>query len=146
MFESTELLDIKQASIWASAHLGKTVTPANIAYLINYGRIEKIGKNGGVLVSKNELLDYYKALKNSREFAWKDQLATILIGRCRLKNTPNRKRPNTFTACTPIKENSFRSLSNIFSTHTRTNSNAKFSSMNPNRISFASSNLPISNR
>jgi len=40
------LLTIKEASELASAHLGKNVTTSNIFYLIQYGRIKKIGENG----------------------------------------------------------------------------------------------------
>ena len=78
MFEAKELLDIKQASIWATEFLGKSVTPSNISYLINYGRVKKIGNNGGVFVSKNDLLDYYKTYKDSRENVWKNQLGEDL--------------------------------------------------------------------
>ncbi len=78
MFEAKELLDIKQASVWATGHLGKTVTPANIAYLINYGRIEKIGNDKSVLVAKEDLIDYYKSYKDSRENNWKNQLGDDL--------------------------------------------------------------------
>jgi hypothetical protein len=74
MQERKELLDIKEASIWATEFLGKSVTPSNISYLINYGRIKKIGNNGGVYVEKNDLREYYRAYKNSREFVWKDKL------------------------------------------------------------------------
>ncbi len=78
MFEAKELLDIKQASVWATEFLGKSVTPFNISYLINYGRVKKIGNNGGVFVSKNDLLDYYKTYKDSRENVWKNQLGEDL--------------------------------------------------------------------
>ena len=57
MQPTKELLDIKQASIWATAHIGKAVTPSNIAYLINYGRIPKVGDNGGTLIAKQDLID-----------------------------------------------------------------------------------------
>lgn len=59
MLESAELLNIKQASLWATAHIGKTVTPSNIAYLINYGRVPKIGDNGGTLIAKQDLIEHY---------------------------------------------------------------------------------------
>ncbi|CAN5721764.1 DNA methyltransferase [soil metagenome] len=78
MLEAKELLDIKEASVWATEFLGKSVTPSNIAYLINYGRVKKIGTDGSVFVSKNDLLDYYKAYKNSRENVWKDKLGDDL--------------------------------------------------------------------
>ncbi len=72
MFEETKLLNIQQASIWATEHLGKTVTPSNISYLINYGRINKIGDNGNTFVAKQDLIDYYET--NQRETVWKKQL------------------------------------------------------------------------
>jgi len=40
------LLTIKDASIWATNHLRKNVTTSNISYLIQYGRIRRIEKNG----------------------------------------------------------------------------------------------------
>ena len=55
-----ELLSIKEASQWASEYLKKNVTTANISYLIQYGRIKKIGDNGATQVIKEELIDYYK--------------------------------------------------------------------------------------
>lgn len=34
MLQTNELLDIKEASNWATEYLGKIVTPSNISYLI----------------------------------------------------------------------------------------------------------------
>ncbi len=76
MLETGEILNIKQASAWATAHLGKTVTPSNIAYLINYGRIPKLGDNGGTSVAKQDLIDYYE--NSQRETNWKKQLGADL--------------------------------------------------------------------
>ncbi|MFH1775944.1 MAG: hypothetical protein ABH952_00045 [Candidatus Omnitrophota bacterium] len=47
MSNTTELefMDIKQASEWASRYLCKQVTTANIAYLLQYGRILKVKEN-----------------------------------------------------------------------------------------------------
>jgi hypothetical protein len=78
MSEAKEPLSIKEASIWASKHLGKNVTPSNITYLINYGRIPKHGDNGSIRVWKDDLIEYYKAYKNSREHSWKNQLGEDL--------------------------------------------------------------------
>ena len=52
MIETDKLLTIKEASEWATKHLGKTVTTSSISYLIQYGRIKKIGDNGMAQVSK----------------------------------------------------------------------------------------------
>jgi hypothetical protein len=76
MLETAELLNIKQASEWASEHIGKNVTPSNIAYLINYGRVPKSGDNGGILVAKQDLFDYYENYQ--REAVYKKKLGKDL--------------------------------------------------------------------
>lgn len=76
MHQTTELLDIKQASAWATGHIGKEVTPSNIAYLINYGRITKTEKNGTTLIPKQELIDYYESYQ--REAVYKKKLGDDL--------------------------------------------------------------------
>ena len=78
MESKSELLDIKQASQWASQHLKKNVTPSNISYLIQYGRIKKIGNNGNIFIDKRDLLDYYKTFLGRREIVWKSQLGNDL--------------------------------------------------------------------
>jgi len=74
MIETNELLTIKEASAWATDYLGKNVTSSNISYLIQYGRIKKIGNNGTTQVSKQELIAYYKSYNGHRELSWKNQL------------------------------------------------------------------------
>jgi DNA methylase len=71
-----ETLTIKEASEFASSYLSKDVTASNITYLLNYGRVEKIGKNGSTLVSKQSLVDYYE--NNLREIVWKKKLGKDL--------------------------------------------------------------------
>ncbi len=78
MIETDELFTIKEASAWATEHLGKTVTTSNISYLIQYGRIRKIGNDGTTQVSKQELISYYKSYNGYRELSWKDQLGEDL--------------------------------------------------------------------
>ncbi|MDD2412974.1 MAG: DNA methyltransferase [Bacteroidales bacterium] len=73
-----ELLSIKEASQWASEYLEKNVTTSNISYLIQYGRIKKIEDNGSTQVIKEELIDYYKDQKKSRQEKWKEQLGEDL--------------------------------------------------------------------
>jgi hypothetical protein len=72
------LLTIKEASVWATNHLGKTVTTSNISYLIQYGRIQKATKDGRAVVSFSELNDYYKSLNGYRETAYKEKLGEQL--------------------------------------------------------------------
>ncbi len=73
-----ELLSIKEASQWATKYLEKNVTTANISYLIQYGRIKKIGENGSTQILKEELVEYYKDKKKSRQEEWKEQLGNDL--------------------------------------------------------------------
>ncbi len=73
-----ELLSIKEASQWASEYLDKNVTTSNISYLIQYGRIKKIGDNGSTQVLKEDLVEYYKDQKKSRQEEWKEQLGEDL--------------------------------------------------------------------
>ena len=70
------LLTLKQASQWASKHLNKNVTPANITYLIQYGQIESVVDNGVTLVPQKSLEGYYSL--NRRENRWKDELGDDL--------------------------------------------------------------------
>jgi hypothetical protein len=74
----TELFNLQQASEWASSLLNKNVTPSNIAYLVQYGKIPKLGNNGSTLVSKTDLHHYYKSYLGRRETSWKAQLGDDL--------------------------------------------------------------------
>ena len=78
MPESAELINVKEASSWASAHLGKKVTTSNINYLIQYGRIRKYGDSGITLISKKELEEYYLSYNGNRELNWRSQLGDDL--------------------------------------------------------------------
>ncbi|MEW6040133.1 MAG: site-specific DNA-methyltransferase, partial [Elusimicrobiota bacterium] len=73
-----ELLTLKKASEWASEYLSRNVTVSNIAYLIQYGRIRKIGTNGNQFVNKNDLIKYYQSYFGKRELNWKDKLGDDL--------------------------------------------------------------------
>ena len=76
MTTSRNLLTIREASDWATDFLGKSVTPSNIAYLVNYGRVKKRGENGNTFVAKQDLVDYYATYQ--RETSWKKQLGADL--------------------------------------------------------------------
>ncbi|GHT43283.1 site-specific DNA-methyltransferase [Bacteroidia bacterium] len=78
MVETSELLTIKEASEWATGYIGKDVTPSNISYLVQYGRIRKIGENGSTQVSKPDLVNYYQAYNGSREVIFKERLGEDL--------------------------------------------------------------------
>jgi len=74
----TELLTIKEASLWASNHLQKNITTANISYLIQYGKVEKYGDNGTTVVNKYDLIDYYQSFNGQREANWREKLGDDL--------------------------------------------------------------------
>jgi len=61
------LLSLKEASEWASNHIGKHVTPSNISYLIQYGRIRRFSANGYSAVSLHDLIEYYQSYIGHRE-------------------------------------------------------------------------------
>lgn len=69
-----ELLTIKEASEWISGKFNRNVTPSNISYLVNYGRIKKFADNGNTLVSKDELINYYNSFYGNRQLNWKEKL------------------------------------------------------------------------
>jgi hypothetical protein len=73
-----KLLNIKEASIWATKYTGKKVTTSNISYLIQYGRIRKHEENGNVYVSISDLKNYYNSFNGKRELLWKEQLGDDL--------------------------------------------------------------------
>lgn len=62
--KDSELFSVKEASAWASEYLGKDVTPANISYLVNYGKVSKFGSIGSSKVLKEELVEYYADFKS----------------------------------------------------------------------------------
>ncbi len=70
------LLNLKQASQWASDYLNKKVTTANITYLIQYGHIETVLNNGSKLIPLDSLKRYYG--QYCRELRWKDELGDDL--------------------------------------------------------------------
>ncbi|MEO8233696.1 MAG: DNA methyltransferase [Ignavibacteriota bacterium] len=69
-----DLITIKDASSWISTKLKRDITPSNISYLVNYGRVNKHGSNGDTLVSKEEVLGYYNSYYGNRSLNWKEKL------------------------------------------------------------------------
>lgn len=54
-----ELLTIADASRWVSERYERNITKANITYLITYGRVRSLIRNGRVMVDRDELKRYY---------------------------------------------------------------------------------------
>jgi len=72
------LMTIKEASDWATGYTGKNVTPSNIAYLIQYGRVKKYGENGLNQIDLHDLQRYYQSYNGSREVNFKERLGDDL--------------------------------------------------------------------
>jgi DNA modification methylase len=75
--KSKKLLNLKEASNWASEYLNREVTISNISYLLQYGRIKKYGNNGNPLIDLDELRKYYDSF-NQKEVEWKKILGEDL--------------------------------------------------------------------
>jgi hypothetical protein len=58
--QQKELLNIQEASHFVSDLFGKNITNSNISYLIQYGRVRKVGENGSTQIYKSDLLEYYE--------------------------------------------------------------------------------------
>jgi len=73
-----DLMTIKEASIWASKYIGKNVTPSNISYLIQYGRVPRNGNNGNAFINRHDLEEYYNSHHETKENQWNKQLGNDL--------------------------------------------------------------------
>ena len=72
------LISIGEASKWATDYLEKEVTPSNISYLVQYGKVKKYGENGSTMVDINDLKGYYRSSNGKRETNWKKKLGNDL--------------------------------------------------------------------
>jgi DNA modification methylase len=70
--ERENLVNLKEASIWATKYLNRKVTVSNISYLVQYGRIKKYGDNGNILINLEELKSYYDSFSKEKE--WQNKL------------------------------------------------------------------------
>jgi len=70
------LINLKEASQWASQYLNRKITISNISYLLQYGRIKKYGNNGTLQLNIEELKNYYDALNKEKQ--WKKILGEDL--------------------------------------------------------------------
>jgi len=73
-----QLLTVGQASTWATERLGRAVTPSNISYLVQYGRIPKVENGGPLLVKITDLEKYYFSWERKRENSFKRRLGDDL--------------------------------------------------------------------
>lgn len=72
------LVTINDASKWATDYLDKEVSPTNISYLVQYGKVKKHGEYGSTLVDLDDLKKYYASWRGQREVDWKKRLGNDL--------------------------------------------------------------------
>ena len=74
-----ELLNIKDASIFVSNLYHRNITPSNISYLIQYGRVSREKSGSSVLVYKDEIIKYFEEIySESKKQAWQQKLGKDL--------------------------------------------------------------------
>ena len=78
MQPAQHLVTIKEAGKWASGFLNKEVTASNISYLVQYGKVKKIGENGSTMVNLGDIKKYYESFHGNREISWKKRLGDDL--------------------------------------------------------------------
>ncbi|HOM88046.1 MAG TPA: DNA methyltransferase [Spirochaetota bacterium] len=69
--EGIKLINLKEASAWASQYLNRKVTVSNISYLVQYGKIKKYGYNGNIFVDIDELKNYYDSFQKQEDWMGK---------------------------------------------------------------------------
>lgn len=72
------LLTIQEASKWAAKKFKKDISPSNISYLIQYGKVKKRTQNGVTKISQEDLQNYYDSYHGKREVNWKSILGNDL--------------------------------------------------------------------
>ncbi len=70
--EGIKLINLKEASVWASQYLNRKVAVSNISYLVQYGKIKKYGYNGNIFVDIDELKNYYDSFQKQKD--WMEKL------------------------------------------------------------------------
>ena len=70
-----DLVNIREASQWATEFLCREVTLSNISYLIQYGKVRKYGGN---FIKIDDLKKYYSSFHRKREVDWKQKLGNDL--------------------------------------------------------------------
>lgn len=71
------LVSFQEASQWATEYLGRTVTPTNISYLVQYGKVRKYSE-GKVKVNREELKNYYDHYIVKKQEEWRRKLGNDL--------------------------------------------------------------------
>ena len=102
-FEKGEkkLINLKEASVWASRYLNRRVTISNISYLLQYGRIKKYENGGNPLINIEELRNYYDS--HNKEKQWKKKLGEDLNWHLSFVEYPEKERTKHVHRLHPYK-------------------------------------------
>ena len=100
-FSSQEKINIAEAARWASEYTGRDITPINISYLIQYGRINKMAGNGHRLIDRTELKNYYD--HNQLEQEWKSHIGKDLNWGLSFENVREKERTKHVHRLHPYK-------------------------------------------
>ncbi len=103
VFGAKELLTIQEASRFASELTGREVTPANIAYLVQYGRVRKVSRGGVTYVPRAELEQYYRENGKRKAQEWKRKLGEDLNWHLSFEEVPERERTKHVHRLHPYK-------------------------------------------
>ena len=103
MLNEIKLLTIQEASEWATDYLDRHVSPSNISYLIQYGRIKKFNDNSSTRVSKQDLIRYYKSYVGKKELEWKKELGEDLNWELSFDNLAEKERTKHVHRLHPYK-------------------------------------------
>lgn len=98
-----QLLNLVEASEFASQLLKRPVSTSNISYLIQYGQLKKLSNNGTLLVSKDDLQNYYSSRIINREDKWKEHLGDDLNWSLSFDNIPEKIRTKHVHRLHPYK-------------------------------------------
>ncbi|MCY4464064.1 MAG: DNA methyltransferase [Chloroflexi bacterium] len=75
--DSENLLTIAEASRWASSRYERPVSRSNITYLVTYGRVRSVIRNGSIMVDRDQLQRYYDEEMAAQREAYKQLEADI---------------------------------------------------------------------
>lgn len=103
MVSEKELFTIQEASEWATQYLRREVSPSNISYLIQYAHVKKHSDNGSTLISKQDLINYYKSHMGKRELEWKKELGDDLNWRLSFDHLTEKERTKHVHRLHPYK-------------------------------------------
>ncbi len=114
---TNNIVTLKESSKWASKFLKREVTVNNISYLINYGKITKHVKNGQILVSLDELQDYYEKHILQKEQKIKEKVGKNLNWELAFDWVPERERTKHVHRLHPYKGKFIPQLVEYFLSH-----------------------------